>query len=48
MDLPMNHKNHKKTRLYARKKKWESTELYLCECGAVLEKIDKEVEVQHD
>jgi hypothetical protein len=36
------HDNHKKKRLYARNqesgsKQWERTDLFLCECGAVLE-----------
>ena len=38
----MKHTNHKKQRLYARNqssnaKQWVRTELFLCECGAVLE-----------
>jgi hypothetical protein len=36
------HENHKKKRLYARNqssgsKQWEGTEIFLCECGAILE-----------
>lgn len=36
------HENHNKERLYARNqssnaKQWKRTELFLCECGAVLE-----------
>ena len=38
----MKHNEHKKQRLYARNqssgsKQWKRTELFLCECGAVLE-----------
>ena len=38
----MKHKEHKKRRLYARNqesgsKQWEATEIFLCECGAILE-----------
>lgn len=37
------HEDHKKRRLYVRNqesnsKQWESTELFICDCGAVLEK----------
>jgi len=43
----MKHNKHNKKRLYARNqssgaKQWERTELYLCECGAVLEISKKE------
>lgn len=39
------HKYHVKKRLYARTStKWKSTDLYLCDCGAVLERTDVEVE----
>jgi len=38
----LNHSKHEKKRLYSRDqtsgaKAWTSTELFLCECGAVLE-----------
>ena len=45
------HKEHTKKRLYARSqskdsKQWELTNLYQCECGSVLEKSEKEIEVE--
>lgn len=44
------HKEHKKKRLYARNtssgaRQWESTNLYLCECDAVLERNFDKVKV---
>lgn len=44
------HKEHTKKRLYVRNqakdsKQWESTNLFQCECGSILEKSEKETEV---
>lgn len=45
------HKEHEKKRLYIRdqskdSKQWESMNLFKCECGAILEKFDNEIEVE--
>ena len=44
----MKHKEHKKKRLYARDqssaaKQWEKTKYSICECGALLEESEREV-----
>ena len=47
------HKDHKKKRLYARDtlsgaKQWQRTDLYMCECDAVLEANFDDVKVRSE
>ena len=35
-------------KMYIRDTKWVGTNIYMCSCGAVLEKKFKEVELEHD